>query len=227
MRFVYPTISEVFNTENEHYNSIVIENKRMLTEIVSDLYNQKNGSAGRIVVSENDTPVPIAKNVEIIDRYIPFELNTKTIINSVSSALEKCAVNEENIGRTLALTAEIEKYLIDLAFEFPCEISFTSVSSSSLIKHSGISVESNLSSISEKVCEYMELITEFDRKKLFVTINMRSFVDDEEMEKFVETALIHGYNIIAIESCAYKMLKNEKRLIIDDDLCEISIEFSG
>ena len=27
--------------------------------------------------------------------------------------------------------------------------------------------------------------------------------------------------ILAIESCAYKKLKNEKRLIIDEDLCEI------
>ena len=67
----------------------------------------------------------------------------------------------------------------------------------------------------------MELITEFDRKKLFLTINMRSFVPDDEMERFAETAIMHGYDIIAVESCAYKMLRNERRLIIDEDLCEI------
>lgn len=48
-----------------------------------------------------------------------------------------------------------------------------------------------------------------------------SFIDDEEMEKFAETVIMHGYDILAIESCAYKKLKNEKRLIIDEDLCEI------
>lgn len=227
MRFVYPAINEVFNTENEHYNSIVIENKRLLTEIISDLYNQKNGNTGRVVVSENDVPISIAKNVEIIDRFIPFELNTKTIINSVSNALEKSAINEENVGRTLELVAEIERYLMGLAFEFPCDISFTNVSISSVIKHSGINVESDLQNISEKVFEYMNLLTEFDRKKLFITINMRSFVDDKEMEQFVETIVAHGYDVIAIESCAYKMLKNERRLIVDDDLCEISVDFSN
>lgn len=227
MRFVYPTIYEVFNTENGFYNSIVIENKRLLTEIVTDLYNQKNGNTGKVVVSENDEPISVAKNVEIIDKFIPFDLNTKTIINGVANAIEKCAVNEENIGKTLSLVAEIEKYLMDLAFEFPCGISFTGVSASSLINHSGITVESDLQSISEKVCEYMNLVTEFDRKKLFVTLNMRSFVDDEEMEKFAETVVVRGYDVIAIESCAYKKLKNEKRLIIDDDLCEISVDFSN
>lgn len=226
MRFVYPAINEVFNTENEHYNSIVIENKRLLTEIISDLYNQKNGNNGRVVVSENDVPISIAKNVEIIDRFIPFELNTKTIVNSISNALEKNAVNKENVGRTLELVAEIERYLMELAFEFPCDISFTSVSISSLIKHSGINVESDLQNISEKVFEYMNLLTEFDRKKLFITVNMRSFVDDKEMEQLAETVVAHGYDVIAIESCAYKMLKNERRLIVDDDLCEISVDFS-
>lgn len=227
MRFVYPTIYEVFNTENGFYNSIVIENKHLLAEIITDLYNQKNGNTGKVVVSENDEPIPVAKNVEIIDKFIPFDLNTKTIINGVANAIEKCAVNEENIGKTLSLVAEIEKYLMELAFEFPCSISFTSISATSLIKHSGITVESELSRISEKVCEYMELVTEFDRKKLFVTVNMRSFVDDDEMEQFAETVIGHGYDVIAIESCAYKKLKNEKRLIIDDDLCEISVDFSN
>jgi len=67
----------------------------------------------------------------------------------------------------------------------------------------------------------MELVTEFEKRKMFITINMRSFVEDDEMEKFAETAIMHGYDIIAIENCAYKKLKNENRLIIDEDLCEI------
>lgn len=221
MKFVYPEITEVFDVANGMYNSLIIENKRLFTDIITDLYSQKNGNNGKVVVSENYTPVSIAKKVEIIDKFIPFELNTKPIVNGIASALEKSAVNEENISRALLLVAETERFLTDIAFELSCNVSFTNISVSSIIKHSGINVESDIDNISEKVYEYMELITEFERQKLFITINMRSFVDDDEMEKFAETVIMHGYDILAIESCAYKKLKNEKRLIIDEDLCEI------
>lgn len=221
MKFAYPEISEVFNTENGMYNSVVIENKKLFTDIITDLYNQKDGFEGKTVVSENHVPIQISKRVDIIDKFIPLQLNTKSIVNGVASALEKCAVNEENISRALSLVAQTESFLLDLSFEFPCSISFENISISSIIKHSGINVESDSNSISEKVCEYMELVTEFEKRKMFVTVNMRSFVEDDEMEKFAETVIMHGYDIIAIENCAYKKLKNENRLIIDEDLCEI------
>lgn len=221
MKFAYPEINEVFDTENGMYNSVIIENKRLFADIITDLYNQKDGFEGKTVISENYTPIQISKRVDIIDKFIPFQLNTKSIVNGIASALAKCAVNEENFGRALSLVAQTESFLLDLAFEFPCSISFENISISSIIKHSGITVESDLNSISEKICEYMELVTEFEKRKMFITVNMRSFVEDDEMEKFAETIIMHGYDVIAIENCAYKKLKNENRLIIDEDLCEI------
>ena len=159
MKFAYPEINEVFDTENRMYNSVVIENKRLLADIITDLYNQKEGFEGKTIISENHAPIQISKRVDIIDKFIPFQLNTKSIINGIASALEKCAVNEENITKSLSLVSETERFLAGLAFQFPCSIS---------------------------------------------TVNMRSFVEDDEMEKFAETAIMHGYDIIAIENCAYK-----------------------
>lgn len=222
MRFAYPAIDEVFDTENGMYNSVIIENKKLFCDIITDLYNQKEGNTGKAVVSENYTPLSIPKKVEIIDKFIPFELNTKPILNGIISALEKNAVNEENMIRAIEITSAVEKFLMDISFDFPCDISFSAVSVSPIIKHSGITVESDLQNIPEKVCEYMNLITEFSGRKLFVTVNMRSFVSDDEMEKFIETVIMHNYDIIAFENCAYKKFDNEKRFIIDDDLCEIS-----
>lgn len=222
MKFAYPEITGVFDTGNGLYNSVVIENKRLFTDIITDLYNQKDGFEGKTVISDNHTPLQISGRVDIIDKFIPFQLNTKPIVNGIASALERCATNEENFSRALSLIAQTESFLIDLSFELPCSISFENISISSIIKHSGISVESELNSISEKVCEYMELVTEFEKKKMFITVNMRSFVEDEEMEKFAETVIMHGYDVIAIENCAYKKLKIENRIIVDEDLCEIS-----
>ena len=67
----------------------------------------------------------------------------------------------------------------------------------------------------------MELIYEFDRQKLFITVNMRSFVSDAEAELFARTVIAHGYRVLMLESAERERLSNENRLIIDGDLCEI------
>ena len=41
------------------------------------------------------------------------------------------------------------------------------------------------------------------------------------METLVEKKGSHGYDVLMIESYARPMLKNECRVIIDNDLCEI------
>ena len=220
MRFVYPLITEEFETDKGYFNTIVIENQQLLSEIIEDIYNQKNGNEGKAVVSEKYVPLPFSKNVEIIDRFIPLELNTKPIINGVCSALERYALNEENYSRTCRITAELEQYLYELSMEIPCSVSFGSVTMPSIIKHSGVEIDTNDSGIAEKLCEYMELVTEFDRKKLFFLINMRSFVNDKDMENFIHTVLTHGYHVIAIENHTYSKLTSEKRIIIDSDMCE-------
>ena len=46
----------------------------------------------------------------------------------------------------------------------------------------------------------MELIYEFDRQKLFITVNMRSFVSDAEAELFARTVIAHGYRVLMLES---------------------------
>lgn len=220
MRFVYPLITEEFETDRGYFNTIVVENQPFLCEIIEDLCNQKNGDEGKAVVSENNVPLSISKNVEIIDRFIPFELNTKPIISGICSVLESCAYNEINYSRTNEILAELERYLYDISMDVPCSVCFDAITISSIIKHSGVGIDIKGAGIAEKLCEYMELVTELDRKKLFFVINLRSFINDMDMQNFIQTVLMHGYHVIAIENHSYSKLINEKRIIIDSDMCE-------
>ena len=51
MKFVYPDIDCVFDTEIERINTIVIENPRLLCAMISDLQTQLAGGEGRAVLS--------------------------------------------------------------------------------------------------------------------------------------------------------------------------------
>jgi CRISPR-associated protein Csn2 len=67
----------------------------------------------------------------------------------------------------------------------------------------------------------MDLVTRFEGEKLFILVNLRSFLSDDAMETFLRTTTTHGMKILLVDSHAYPMLSLENRLLIDKDLCEI------
>lgn len=74
------------------------------------------------------------------------------------------------------------------------------------------------------VLDYMELVREFGRDKLFIFVNMRSFYSQNYMELFSETVIKKELKVLLVDNFAYQLIKNEKRVVIDNDLCEIYIE---
>lgn len=77
MKFYYSGIEEVFNVCHEYINTITIENQKLFSEICKDIYYQIEGNDGRTIVSIDNAPIDIEKNVELITQFIPFELNKK------------------------------------------------------------------------------------------------------------------------------------------------------
>ena len=66
----------------------------------------------------------------------------------------------------------------------------------------------------------MELVREFDRDKLFVLVNLRSFFDDHDVERFLKTIEEHGHRVLLMDGTERKRLPMERRITIDIDLCE-------
>lgn len=221
MKLVYPEIDHVFDTENEKVNCIIIENQKLLFSLLEDLENQFNGADGKLVVSENNKPLKTDKALEVLSQFVPFELNRKNLLSKISAELERKAVSEEHYTKTLELIGELEAHLMNIAFDFSCDINYNKLDIGSVIKASGVEINNSYASLGEKIIDYMELVTEFDRKKLFLTVNLRSYISDHETSEFMKTLLSHGYHVIMVESSEHPRLEEEFRYIIDADLCEI------
>ena len=220
MNFCFPGISGVFQTNIPYVNTAVIENQKLFCSLISDIALQIEGFNGTAVLSDGDRILNFAKNAELLTAFVPFELNKKSLINKIASALERESVNPDNYNETMQLMAEIEKYLDVLAESFDCNLAFSKVTPSSVIKSAGIEIVDDYDSIAEKVIDYMELVREFDCNKLFITVNMRSYIDDHDAELFMKTCIDHEYSLLMIENTEYKRLPFEKRITIDSDLCE-------
>ena len=63
-------------------------------------------------------------------------------------------------------------------------IGFSKINLESLIKSAGIEVESVYDNLGEKILDYFELVSVYDSKKLFVLVNLRSYLSEHEMKEF-------------------------------------------
>jgi len=221
LKFAYPMMNAVLDTDSDKINCLIIENQRFLCTILEDLYGQLHGMEGKAVISKNEKILSVDKHVELLLQFISFDLNKKSLLTRISAELERNAVTGDTYARTLELMSELEAYLTDLAFDYRCDLSFPKINIGAILKAVGVEVNSNYSSLGEKIIDYMELVTEFEREKLFILVNLRSFVSDTEIRLFYETVLSHQYHVLMIESSEHAKIALEKRFIIDSDLCEI------
>lgn len=222
MIFTYPDIDHIFDTGSDQINSLIIENQVLFSTLLRDLYHQSQGLDGRSVLSDKHKILPLDKNCEILDRFIPFEINQKGILNKLYALIECLSEDDIFYHDTVQIKGEIEAYLNRLSLHYPYEIDFQSVNIVSLLKASNVRFSEEYSCLSEKILDYFTIVRDLDKNKLFITVNLRNYLSDKEMEPFCSELLSRKYDVIMIESIERKRLSSEKRYIVDESLCEIS-----
>lgn len=221
MKIVLMGIERVFECTGDGVCSVVIESPKLFYGIVSDIQKQIDGFEGKSVLSEENKVLRMDKYAEQIMQFIPFDMNKKTLLNKISLEMQKMAVGADFFMETNELLAAWEKLCMNLEFEMPVNLNFTKINIESLIKSSGIMVDEEYDSLAAKIIDYIQLVEAFENRKLFVLVNMRSFVEDDEMQCFINTVLERNYQVLMLDNIEHKLLKGEKRYLVDENLCEI------
>lgn len=221
MKLAYSTLQNRIEIKNDVVNSIVVENSEYYYQMVRDFVNQIEGKEGRWIVSKKDKPLPVSKSVDILFDYTSIDLNKKTLITKVVGELEKTANKEENIDTALQLLADIERFVIQLNEDYDLSVDCDKLTIAQLLKSIGISISLESDDLTEILYSYMQLVRQFIGDKLFVFVNLQSFVSHKHFQEFVQTILGHGYQVLFMENKEYDRLAGENRLLIDEDLCEI------
>lgn len=220
MILAHPQMDTVLEFDGRAVNTLVVENPDFYRSLLCDLYGQLQGDEGKLILSEKGKTLPIGKWVELVDNCIHFELNRKSLLTKICAAMERTAVSESFFLKTSELLCALEAYVDELAFELPGDIVCEKCSVAGMLKGIGVSLRDDYEDPLERLIDFMELVREFDRNKLFVILGLRSFFSDERVEVFLQTALSHGYRLLLLDSIAREKLPGEKRLTIDIDLCE-------
>lgn len=220
MILAHPQLDTVLEFGGSNVNALVVEHPDFYRSLICDLYGQLQGEAGKLILSEKGKTLPISKWVELVDNCIHFELNRKSLLTKVCAAMERTAVSESFFLKTSELLCALEHYVDELAFELPSDIVCEKCSVAGILKGIGVSIRDDYDDPLERLIDFMELVREFDRDKLFVLVGLRSFFADQQVEAFLKTLLDHGYRVLLLDCVSREKLSSEKRLTIDNDLCE-------
>lgn len=135
--------------------------------------------------------------------------------------MQKLAMDEEHYYQTSELITLLESYLLDLSVELTVNIELSKITWENTIKAVGVEFADNYDSLAEKILDYMELVREYDSERIFITLNLWSYISDNEMNKFVNDVVVRGYKLLMLENTEYPIIDHEKRYIIDADKCII------
>lgn len=220
MKIVHPKINSKIEISDHEISVLVIEAPEFFYELLMDIKSQINNFEGNTVLSVRNEPVSFHKCVELITDPLAIEINSRTIMKKVLVAMEKCSQDAVYYERTQKLMAEIETYINDLSLNFDTEIECQDVSFQQLLKAAELTVADEYSRLVDRIYAYMELIREFEGDKLFIFVNLSSYIRKEQLQEFANTVVGHSFRVLLIDSHNFERLEQENRLIVDCDLCE-------
>ena len=221
MIYRHQYFDSAITTCNGKVNTVVIENAAAFAEILRDIASSIEGNSEQSVLFDRDKMLSFSTSAELLSSFFPFEVNRKTLLNKITASLEKEALLPENYRMTMEMISSTERYLSSLAEAFDCNLTFGKISPSSTIKASGLEIIEDYTSLPEKLLDYFELVREFEREKVFFTVNLRSYLNVRDVESFFESIVLHDFSVIMFENKEYSKNKWENRLILDEDWCII------
>ena len=118
MKIILSEIDHIFDCAGGRCCSIVIENQKLFYSVIRDIFNQVQGEEGISVLSEDNKVLPMAKHIELLTRFVPFDMNQKSLITKMTTRMQNIAVDESHYLETKEMIGKWEQYLIGSGWSF-------------------------------------------------------------------------------------------------------------
>lgn len=208
-------------TETKHLCELVIENPKFLREIIKDLTISEEEK--ELSITEDGKALKFDKDVDVVFNPLKLDFNSKRAMTTLLKLLVKTSVSEDFYLTTNNLKTKIVKYLSDVidAGDFEFEVSADDFTMDSIAKAVSIHIVGDEDDFVELLTDYVSMMAELANAKLFVFVNLRLLLSDDDIKRLHHNIDNHQINILLLEGVAKDRLEDVPRWLIDRDLCEI------
>ena len=222
MILVHPELSRAIIDDTVDYTEWIIEAAESFATFVYELKNQCDGIDGRYVLSDADKELGISKNMDIVFDIFSIDINSKKIINKLYEEMQQVAYSEKVYVKTQEIAQSIQRYILELEQETDYILTFTEdVDWMAIFKALRVQHEVIEEDYFEKLIRYIKVATVVMKYKIFVFVNLRSYLSDLQMQKLIQEAIYQEVKLIFVENYVKDCMEGGSRYIIDRDQCEI------
>lgn len=222
MKLVHSELSGELLKDKTIFTEWIIESPELFARYLQELYGQYAKCEGKFVLSQDIKELDISKYVEIITDPFAVDLNGRKIINKLYTELNELSKTEMMYTKTLQLAQHIQEYLLDLESNTNHILQFNSeMDVTGLLKTMDVKIEDCTEKFFERLVCYIKNVIGVLSVKVFVFINLRSYLTDNQMEELIQEITYQEVHALFIENQERTCLKGGIRYIIDKDGCEI------
>lgn len=204
------------NISDEKLNILLIENNSFFHHFIN--YFVENDTI-EIELYNNNTKVNIDKNTLLLSDYLNLDINTTKNLNKLYSHLDKVSDTLSKSNLTTEIINFVNELFLDNNIDFTYDIN---VNFNDVFKSIGVKFDVDKdNTFIEKLIDFISIKNHFEQLKLFVFVNLKSFLCLDDYILFSNYCSYNKINTLLIESNNTYTIDNESITIIDNDLCVI------
>ena len=226
MIIIHPSWESEIELNPDGIFTITVENPSLLAKYVMQLREQLGGSDGFFAIYDGDTPIAMSHNVSLVVDPFSCSANEKSILSSVDRAASAYAVSEQRYLDSNAVVSSLSRSVEDLLSEMDPLLEIDVPSYAAIMKIMNIHFVQSTSLV-ERLSLFLDASSKFCGTKVFIFINLRSFIDGEVFQEFVKHITYHKYHVLFFESSYHPPMRCEGSMIVDNTLCEIRSSSGG
>lgn len=217
MNFAHPLLEKAIVINEGDIATLIIENPIALRNTVRGITN----SEPEFVLSKGFSPVELSKYAEIVTNIFEVDFGSRKIAGKLSAEAEKISNDYPDETHSLLMTLNNYAELLSTKMDYPIKFSFVE-NTEKIIKLLDFTVDNENMPFSECLLAYMNLCRNFFGKQLFVFMNLKCFLSDNEFKLFCKNVAYEKFCVLLIEAFdCDRASEYEKKIIIDNDLCVI------
>lgn len=206
---------------SDRVSVLVIEKSEILVEIISRLYQQINDSEEYFSLLNVDKKLVVSKKIEFILEPFSLIVNDRKLLTSIYTELSEI-MNEKYFAEKNYLYQNILNYLDNAVQESDLPLVYTELTDvNGLMKLFELKVEADNLSLLERIMLYMKLCIQIKKVEVIIYLNLKSYLNEEEIVYLYEYAEYNKVCLLLIESSQKEKNNREQVYILDKDGCLI------
>lgn len=208
---------------NDFINVLEIENKKVFFRLINDLNQICNGNViEEIKAFSDDKEINITNKVNVISDFFNIDFSRYMLL--INKLINENLKDNSDKSLLLLYKKLIQKYNnIISTVDLPIAVN-NDATIESLTKLFKLKVNYK-SSIIENLFSIIEFERSLKSSKFIVLVNLKQYLDDNELNELYKYSIYNNVNIILVDSQCYGCSHDfEKKLIVDDNLVEFMIE---